>query len=77
MYWMYANSICAIFLGILFALVTAGNPSGRQPVPWYDVRYAIEAGLCIFVLVGRKRMQHLRKQVYDLAWKWLYVEAGH
>jgi hypothetical protein len=74
-YWIYANSICALVIGIFFALLTSGNFFARSPVSFWDVRYLIEAALACFIILGFARMHQIRKQIYDIAWLWLYAEA--
>lgn len=71
-FWMSVNSICAFVVGSLFAL----SP------PWDFLErnfavgpFAIEIVLLSFVASGVWRIAKIRREIYQIAWLWLYNEA--
>lgn len=75
MYWMYANSLCALTIATLFALFTSGKFWERGLV--LDPRSLIEIILVLFVVVALRRIKTVYKEIYDASWIWLYVEARY
>ena len=73
-YWMYANSICAMISGTLFAFATSGDVLNREIT--FDHKFWIEIALGVFVSFGIWSMVRIPKQIYALVFSWLYCKDG-
>ena len=69
-YWMYANSICAIICGTILAFITSGNTLNREFV--FDTKIYIEISLVTFIAFGIWSMIRIPKQIFSVAFMWLY-----
>jgi hypothetical protein len=74
-YWMYANSICALFIGTILALLPSFDFSNRT----FEIapRGVIELLLVFFVIIGCWRIHKIHREIYEIAWLWLYSQAGN
>ena len=72
-YWMYANSIAAFGLATVFAIFTSDQPLVRCIE--FDIRFWVEIAFLLFVIFGIVRLIRLRREIFDIAWIWLYAKA--
>lgn len=75
-YWMVANSICALTIGIIFGVFTAGDFWNRHCVSIFNERYLVSLFMLLFVVMGLLRINRIPKEIYSIAWLWLLTEAN-